>query len=81
MILRAEDADVPETNARVFCDLGTRSIIDQEIAERMALAAGFRNILSHRYGNEINDRDVYNFLQEELPIFRAYLEQIRKSVE
>lgn len=47
----------------------------------MAQAAGFRNILSHQYGNEINDRDVYNFLQTELPLFRAYLEQIRAFVE
>lgn len=81
MILRAEGADVPETNAQAFRELGTRSIIDQDIAERMAQAAGFRNILSHRYGNEINDRDVYNFLQEELPLFRAYLHQIRAFVE
>jgi uncharacterized protein YutE (UPF0331/DUF86 family) len=81
MILRAEGDDVPETNAQVFRELGTRSVIDQEIAERMAQAAGFRNILSHRYGNEINDRDVYNFLQEELPLFRAYLQQIREFVE
>ena len=81
MILRAEGGDVPETNAQVFRELGTRSVVDQEIAERMAQAAGFRNILSHRYGNEINDRDVYNFLQEDLPLFRAYLQQIRDFVE
>ena len=43
MILRAKGGDVPETNARVFRELGTRSIIDREIAERMAQAAGFRN--------------------------------------
>jgi uncharacterized protein YutE (UPF0331/DUF86 family) len=65
----------------VFRELGTRSIIDQEIAERMARAAGFRNILSHRDWNEIDNRDVYNFLQTELPLFRAYLQQIREFVE
>lgn len=81
MMLRTDDADVPETNAEVFRELGKRSIIDGETGERMAKAAGFRNILSHRYGNEIDDRDVYNFLQEELPLFRVYLRDIRSSLD
>lgn len=81
MILRAEGAEVPKTNAQVFRVLGARSIVDGSIAKRMAQAAGFRNILSHRYGNEINDRDVYNALQEELPVFRAYLEAVRAFLD
>jgi uncharacterized protein YutE (UPF0331/DUF86 family) len=80
MLLRAEGEDVPETNAQVFRELGHRSVLGSDLAEQMAQAAGFRNILSHRYGNEINDRDVYNFLQEELPLFRRYLEQVREFV-
>lgn len=81
MFLGANGLEVPETNAGVFHGLGNRSIIDAEIAERMAQAAGFRNVLSHRYGNEIDDRDVYNFLQEGLPLFRAYLEEIRALLD
>jgi uncharacterized protein YutE (UPF0331/DUF86 family) len=80
MILRAEGGDVPETNAQVFRELGTRSIVDQGVAERMAQAAGFRNILSHQYWNEIDDRDVYNSLQTGLSLFRTYLQQIREFV-
>lgn len=80
MVLRAEGGDVPETNAQVFRELGTRSIVDQGVAERMAQAAGFRNILSHQYWNEIDDRDVYNSLQTGLSLFRTYLQQIREFV-
>ena len=47
MLLRAEGEDVPETNAQVFRELGCRSILDSDLAEQMAQAAGFRNILSH----------------------------------
>ena len=47
----------------------------------MAQAAGFRNVLSHRYGDEIDDEDVYNFLQEELPLFHAYLGQVRDYLD
>ena len=81
MILRAKDIDIPETNAQVFRELGERSIVDSDLAGRMAQAAGFRNILSHQYGNEINDRDVYNFLQEDLSVFRTYLEQVRSVLD
>jgi len=81
MVLGANNLDVPETNAGVFHELGNRSMIDAAIAERMAQAAGFRNVLSHRYGNEIDDRDVYNFLQEELPLFRIYLEEVRSLLD
>lgn len=81
MILRAKGIDIPETNAQVFRELGERSIVDSDLAGRMAQAAGFRNILSHQYGNEINDRDVYNFLQEDLSVFRTYLEQVRSVLD
>ena len=81
MVLGANNLDVPEINAGVFHELGNRSMIDAAIAERMAQAAGFRNLLSHRYGNEIDDRDVYNFLQEELPLFRIYLEEVRSLLD
>lgn len=80
MLLRATDADVPETNAAVFRELGACGVLDEATAERMAEAAGFRNVLSHTYGNEIDDRDVYNVLQHELPVFRAYLEAVRAAI-
>ena len=81
LLLRANDADVPETNAGVFRTLGDRGTLDAETARRMAAAAGFRNVLSHQYGAEIDDRDVYNFLRDEVPLFRSYLEAVRVALD
>lgn len=80
MLLRATDRDVPETNAATFYELAREGILEEATAERMARAAGFRNILAHRYGNEIDDEDVFNALQTELPVFREYLEQVRDAL-
>jgi uncharacterized protein YutE (UPF0331/DUF86 family) len=79
-LLLAAD-DVPETNADVFRALGEHGIIDDDLADRMTRAAGFRNVLSHQYGNRIDDEDVYNFLQNELPLFQAYLEAVREVLD
>lgn len=81
MILRADDETVPSTNAQVFHELADQDVLDAETAGRMAEAAGFRNILSHRYGNDIDDEDVYNFLAHDLSLFYDYLEQVRGCIE
>lgn len=77
MILKSGDVDIPHTNTQVFHELGTQGVLDTKTARKMAQAAGFRNVLSHQYGNEIDDEDVYNFLQEDLPLFHDYLDQVR----
>lgn len=77
MLLRADGETVPETNAQVFHELARMNVLDTDTAQRMAQAAGFRNILSHQYGTDIDDEDVYNVLQSDLPLFREYLEQVR----
>lgn len=64
MILRAENISMPETNASVFRKLAHAGIVTEELGQKMAEAAGFRNILTHKYGDNINNRDVFNFLQK-----------------
>ena len=59
MILRAKGQSVPETNAAVFRQLAAAGVVDDELGRRMAEAAGFRNMLAHQCGSEIDDRDVY----------------------
>ena len=81
LLLKATETGVPETNAAVFRALGREGVLSDELATRMAQAAGFRNVLSHQYGNEIDDRDVYNFLQHDLPLFRSYLQAVRAVLE
>lgn len=81
MVLKADGSDVPATNAAVFRALESHEVLDDETAHRMAQAAGFRNVLSYQYGNDINNEDVYNFLQQNTPLFHAYFERIREDLE
>jgi uncharacterized protein YutE (UPF0331/DUF86 family) len=69
MILRAEDRTIPNTNAAVFHTLAECGVISKQVSQQMSEAAGFRNILTHRYGDDINNQDVYNFLQHDLQLF------------
>ena len=41
---------MPQSYAEVFRRLGERGIIGQELAGRLAAAAGMRNLVAHRYG-------------------------------
>lgn len=79
MLLRARNHPAPQTNAEIFHTLHDEDILKAETARRMARAAGFRNILAHKYGNEIDDEDVFNALQTDLPVFRDFLSQVRAT--
>ena len=46
----------------------------------MQEAARFRNILAHTYGHDIDDRRVYQHLQENLHWFPTFLKAIRASL-
>jgi uncharacterized protein YutE (UPF0331/DUF86 family) len=60
----------PDTNADAVRALATRGIIDAEVAETIARAVGFRNVLVHRYA-EVDDRRVTDHLAdlEHLEVF------------
>lgn len=81
MILTEESETVPDTNTAVFERLRELDVLNEDTASRMGRAAGFRNVLAHQYGNEIDDEDVFNVLQIELPIFRLFLGEIRSYIE
>jgi uncharacterized protein YutE (UPF0331/DUF86 family) len=81
MILRAEDRTIPNTNAAVFHTLAECGVISKQVSQQMSEAAGFRNILTHRYGDDINNQDVYNFLQHDLQLFSEYLREVRDYLD
>ena len=81
MVLEARDRELPETNAAVFRTLGEAGVLTDDIATRMAQAAGFRNALTHQHGNGVDDRDVYNVRQHDLPVFREFLVQVRETLD
>jgi len=44
----------------------------------MQAAAGFRNVLAHNYGHEIDNELVYMHLQEDVRWFPTVLREIRE---
>jgi uncharacterized protein YutE (UPF0331/DUF86 family) len=54
---------VAGTYGEVFRALGERNVIDHSLAERLAAAAGFRNLVAHRYG-ALDWRRVYQMARE-----------------
>jgi uncharacterized protein YutE (UPF0331/DUF86 family) len=61
--LADEGRDVPATYGEVFRALGERDVIAHSLAERLAAAAGFRNLVAHCYG-ALDWRRVYQIARE-----------------
>lgn len=53
----SEGWDAPDTNADAFRALGRAGVLDRDLAEAMAAASGFRNVLVHGYA-AVDDRRV-----------------------
>lgn len=81
LVLRALDVPIPETNAGRFEALEEHGVLSTETSERMQKAAGFRNVLTHQYGDEIDDGEVYHHLQHELEWLVRYLREIREFLD
>lgn len=79
--IKASDTAVPETNAQRFAVLEDLGVLTTEAATAMQEAAGFRNVLAHRYGHDIDDERVYWHLQHDLDWFRTYLSAVRSSLD
>lgn len=72
---------MPETNAGRFGELERLGVCSGRTAERMRNAAGFRNVLAHNYGDDLDDEAVYRHLQNELEWFVTFLREIRAAIE
>lgn len=51
----------PDANAEAFRELGRRGVLGEDVAEALARAAGFRNVLVHQYV-EVEDARVVSQL-------------------
>lgn len=56
-VLSSERFGVPESNADAVKDLGKRGIVERPVADRVARAVGFRNVLVHEYA-DVDDQIV-----------------------
>ena len=65
------DTPSPESMAGVFYSLGDAGVLERPLAERMAKAAGFRNIAVHEY-ESMDWGIVYSIVSTRLDDFRDY---------
>lgn len=69
----------PETGRSSFYGAAEAGVIDSELADSLAPAAGLRNVLIHRYA-EIQSELVAESIEEILDRFPAYIEQVAAFV-
>ncbi len=71
---------MPEREEDVFEGLMRAGIIPREMADKLRLMKGFRNILVHRYG-KINDELAFEVLHEHLEDIYEFVGLIEKFLE
>lgn len=69
----------PDSNAAAFGVLSENNVIDQDLAGRLASAAGFRNVLVHQYA-EVDDRMVVANLGR-LEDFDRFVAQVGRWID
>jgi len=79
-ILSGLEQAIPDTMGKAFSELSSAGIIDDELADEMRKAVGFRNIAVHDY-EEINFEIVYAIAQKKLVNFRSFVKQILVVIE
>lgn len=80
VILRQIGYEIPETNPGTMRALANHGVIDAELADAMASAARFRNVLAHTYGPAIDHDVVYDALHD-LDRYRRFLRSIRHHLD
>ncbi|HHH41553.1 MAG TPA: DUF86 domain-containing protein [Chloroflexi bacterium] len=71
---------VPDEYRQLPLALAKMGVISDSLAERLALAAGFRNRLVHAY-RDVALEMVYEFLFEDLGDFDEFLQDVSKFLE
>lgn len=64
----------PETNAEAFAELERQGVIEDDVAQSLVAASGFRNVLVHQYADVDDDRVVANL--DRLGDFDDYVSQV-----
>ena len=70
--------DIREFSAAgTFLDLAKHGVIAPDLAQKLARAAGFRNLLVHRYAS-IDWSRVLTFLTSDISVFRDFASQVHR---
>ena len=70
----SENFGAPDSNPGALRELGSRRVIDHTLAEHLALAVGFRDVLVHQYA-EVDDAIVLS-AWERLADFDSFVSQL-----
>ena len=66
----------PDSYRESFTGLRRLGIIAEELLGQLADSAKLRNILSHEYDFESDDRKFYDFTKDVVPAYREYLKAV-----
>lgn len=83
MLLVAEGisgASMPDTNREKIDQLAAETGIGETVTAELGQSAGFRNLLAHQYGSDIDDTIVYEVLQNKLWVFRDLVSDVRDAI-
>lgn len=79
-LITHERGQPPTSNPASMRTLGEIGVLSGSLAEEMAQAARFRNVLSHTYGDVIDHDIVYNALQD-LERYRMFVAAVREHLD
>lgn len=71
--------DLPGTYREIFLDLAARGSIADDLARRLAAAAGFRNLVAHQYG-VLDPRRVHRMASTELDDLLEFCRAVSRAV-
>lgn len=79
-LLAAREESTPVSYGSAFLRAGETGLIKVELAERLAKAAGMRNVLAHGY-ETIDHRLIHQSVGQTLSDFTEFTRQIEKTME
>lgn len=74
-IAAVKNFEAPEQAAKVFSVLANHQVINKDLAKRLNLAGGVRNILIHEYLG-VDLKKIYEHLQKDLKDFDQFVVEI-----
>jgi len=80
MLLKDIGGKAPNSNAAAMGRLHDAGVLSESVADQMAQAALFRNVLAHEYGDVLNHDTVYGALQD-LERYRRFLHEVRDYLD
>jgi uncharacterized protein YutE (UPF0331/DUF86 family) len=71
--------DVPGSYREIFLALAERDVLTRELAQRLAAAAGFRNLVAHQYG-VLDPARVYSMAANELGDLLDFCDVVSREI-